>query len=171
MSLPRMPSELPPTPSAGLRPTGKTKVLFLCAHNSARSQMAEAFLRHHAGDRFEAYSAGLHPDATINPYARRVMEEIGIDLRGQYPKHVREYMGRVHFGYCIVVCSMAEEDCPTSYPCVGERLYWPFYDPVALIGNEDQILAQFREVRDQIQSRIRRWLMKLTVAAISATAE
>jgi arsenate reductase len=130
--------------------------------------MAEALLRHYAGDRFEVYSAGLQPEATINPYAQRVMEEIGIGLRGQYPKSVREYMGRVHFGHCIIVCSMAEEDCPTSYPCVGERLYWPFQDPAAYIGNGDQLLAKFREVRDQIQSRLSRWLTRFTIDVDSA---
>jgi arsenate reductase len=157
------PSELPPTLSARLSPNTKTRVIFLCSLNSARSQMAEALLRYYGGDRFEAFSAGLQPEAEINPYARRVMEEIGISLHGQYPKHVREYMGRVHFGYCIVVCSMAEENCPTSYPCVGERLYWPFQDPTALIGNEDHTLAKFREVRDQIQNRICRWLTGLVI--------
>jgi arsenate reductase len=163
MSLPHAPSELPPTLSARLSPNTKTKVIFLCSHNSAPSQMAEALLRYYGGDRFEAFSAGLRPESTINPYARRVMEESGISLRGQHPKHVREHMGRVHFGYCIVVCSVAEEDCPTSYPCVGERLYWPFQDPAALIGNQEQILTRFREVRDQMQDRINRWLTGLTV--------
>jgi arsenate reductase len=163
MSPPRTPSELPPLLSARLSPNTKTRVIFLCSHNSTRSQMAEALLRYYGGDRFEAFSAGLQPEPTINPYARHVMEEIGISLRGQYPKHVREYMGGVHFGYCIVVCSMAEEDCPTSYPCVGERLYWPFQDPAALIGNQEQTLAKFREVRDQMQDRISRWLTGLAV--------
>jgi arsenate reductase len=158
MSLSRTPSELPPTLRARLSPNTKTKVIFLCSHNSSRSQMAEALLRYYGGHRFEAFSAGLQPEAAINPYARHVMGEIGISLRGQYPKHVREYMGRVHFGYCIVVCSMAEEDCPTSYTCVGERLHWPFQDPAELVGNQEQTLAKFREVRDQMQNRICRWL-------------
>lgn len=79
------------------------KVLFLCTGNSARSQMAEALLRKHAGDRFEVHSAGLEPKG-INPYTIRVMDEIGIDIRGQSSKDVMTYMGRVHFGYVITVC-------------------------------------------------------------------
>jgi arsenate reductase len=100
----------------------KTRVLFLCTGNSARSQMAEAFLRYYAGDRFEAYSAGLEPKG-MNPLTIRAMEEIGIPLTGQYSKDVREYMGKVHFGYLITVCANAEERCPTTFPGVGQRLH------------------------------------------------
>jgi arsenate reductase len=151
-------SQHSPILRASLPPTAKTRVLFLCVHNSARSQMAEAFLRHYAGDRFEAFSAGLQPDAVINSYARKVMEEIGISLTGQYPKHIREYMGRVYFGHCFVVCSITEERCPTTFPCIGERLYWPFEDPADVVGGEVEKLTSFREVRDQIEDRVRRWL-------------
>ena len=86
----------------------KVKVLFLCTGNSARSQMAEAFLRKYGGDEFEAYSAGLEPK-DINPYTERVMEEVGISLSGQYSKHVKEYMGKVHFAYLITLCDEAEK--------------------------------------------------------------
>lgn len=135
------------------------RVLFLCTRNTARSQMAEAFLRHHAGDRYQPYSAGLLPDA-ISPYARRVMEEIGIDLSGQYSKHISEYMGKIHFGYCIIVCDIAEPRCPTTFPDVSEILHWPFDDPVAFVGLEEDKLSKFREVRDQIDHRIRAWLAR-----------
>jgi arsenate reductase len=135
----------------------KTQVLFLCTGNSARSQMAEALLRHHAGDQFQVYSAGLEPKG-MHPYTVRVMEEIGIPLTGQYSKDVREYMGKLHFGYLITVCANAEEKCPTTFPGVGQRLHWAFDDPAAVLGTEEEKLQVFREVRDQIDQRIRAWL-------------
>ena len=136
------------------------RVLFLCTGNSARSQMAEAWLRHYAGDQFEAYSAGLEPKG-LNPFTVRVMEEIGIPLTGQYSKDVREYMGKLHFGYLITVCANAEEKCPTSFPGVGQRMHWAFDDPAAVEGTDKVRLAKFREVRDQIDRRIRDWLKEL----------
>jgi arsenate reductase len=135
----------------------KTKVLFLCTGNSARSQMAEAFLRRCAGDRFEAYSAGLEPRG-IHPYTRQVMEEIGIDLSGQRSKDVTEYMGKVHFGYLITVCENAEKNCPRIFPGVGKRLHWALEDPAAFDGSEEEKLRKFRQVRDQIDRRIQEWL-------------
>ena len=134
----------------------KTKVLFLCTGNSVRSQMAEAFLRKYAGNQFEAYSAGLEPKG-INPYTERVMREIGIDISGQYSKHVREYLGKRHFGYLITVCDNAEEKCPI-FPGVGQRLHWSFDDPAAFVGSDEEILQKFREVRNQIDKRIKDWL-------------
>jgi len=138
----------------------KTRVLFLCTGNSARSQMAEAFLRHYAGDRFEAYSAGLEPKG-IHPLTVRVMEEIGVPLTGQYSKDVSEYIGKLHFGYLITVCANAEERCPTAFPGVGQRLHWAFDDPAAVEGTDEVKLAKFREIRDQIDRRIREWLEQL----------
>jgi arsenate reductase len=136
------------------------RVLFLCTGNSARSQMAEAWLRHYAGDRFEAYSAGLEPKG-MNPLTVRVMEEIGIPLTGQYSKGVREFMGKLHFGYLITVCANAEEKCPTTFPSVGQRMHWAFDDPAAVEGTDEVRLAKFREVRDQIDRRIYDWLKEL----------
>jgi arsenate reductase len=135
----------------------KTRVLFLCTGNSARSQMAEALLRHYAGDHFEAYSAGLEPKG-MNPFTVRVMEEIGLPLTGQYSKDVREYMGKLHFGYLITVCANAEEKCPTTFPGVSQRMHWAFDDPAAVEGTDEDKLTKFREVRDQIDRRIREWL-------------
>ena len=89
----------------------KTRVLFLCTGNSARSQMAEAFLRLHGGDRFEAHSAGFEPKG-INPYTRRVLAEVGIDMAGQTSKDLTVYLGKMHFGYLITVCSNAEGALP-----------------------------------------------------------
>src|SRR4030043_188656 len=126
----------------------KAKVLFLCTGNSARSQIAEAFLKKYGGDEFEAYSAGLEPKG-IHPYTERVMEEVGINLSGQHSKHIKEYMGKVHFGYLITMCDEAEESCPTTFPGIGQRLHWSFEDPSAFTGSEDEKLATFRKVRNQ----------------------
>ena len=138
----------------------KTRVLFLCTGNTARSQMAEAFLRKYGGDRFEAYSAGLEPDI-INLYVYQVMEEVGLDLAGQRSKSISEYMGKVHFGYLITVCANAEEKCPAVFPGMGQRLHWPFEDPAASEGSDEEKRKKFREVRDQIEQRIKDWLAGL----------
>ena len=138
----------------------KPKVLFLCTHNSARSQMAEAFLRKYAGDRFDVYSGGLEP-GEIHPYTKRVMEEIGFDLSGHYSKGIWQWRGELHFGYLITVCSRAEAECPI-FPGVGKRLHWAFDDPAAFDGSEDQKLAEFRRVRDAIDARIQAWLTEET---------
>jgi arsenate reductase len=137
----------------------KTRVLFLCTQNSARSQMAEAFLREHSGDRFEAYSAGCAASDEIHPYTVQVMEEVGIDMKNQYPKGMREYMGKMHFGYLITVCARAEKECPTVFfPGVGLKLTWLFDDPRGEDVPEEGRLERFREVRDQIEAKILYWL-------------
>ena len=120
----------------------KVKVLFLCTGNTARSQMAEAFLRKYGGEQFEAYSAGLEPK-DINPYTNRVMEEVGVGLSGQYSKPFTEYMGKVHFGYLITVCDEAEKNCPTAFPGVAQRIHWSFEDPAAFVGTDEEKLAKF----------------------------
>ena len=135
----------------------RVKVLFLCTGNSARSQMAEAFLRKYGGEEFEAYSAGLEPKG-IHPYSQHVMEEIGLSLSGQYSKHLKEYMGKVHFAYVITLCDEAEARCPTTFPGMSQRLHWSFKDPAAFAGSEDERLANFREVRDRIGQQIKEWL-------------
>jgi arsenate reductase len=142
----------------------KTKVLLLCTGNSARSQMAEAFLRKYGDDRFEAYSAGLEPK-DINPYTARVMEEVGLSLDGQTSKSLTEYMGKVHFGYMITVCADAEEKCPSVFPGMGQRLHWGFEDPAAFVGSEEETLSKFREIRDQIDERTRGWVAELGAPA------
>jgi arsenate reductase len=134
----------------------KIRVLFLCSGNSCRSQMAEAFLRKYAGDRFDVYSAGLEP-SVVNPYTIRVMEEIGLDMSGHRSKSLLEYMGKVHFGYLITVCDRAEQKCPI-FPGMGVRLHWPFEDPAKATGDEATKLAKFRQVRDQIDSKVKEWL-------------
>ena len=147
---------------------GKKKVLFLCTGNSARSQMAEALLRHNAGDTFEVFSAGLEAKG-INPYAIRAMDEIGIDIRGQRSKDTSEYMGRMFFHYVITVCGNADKSCPQAlWAQGGQKLHWPFEDPAAATGTDDEIMTTFRDVRSQIDARIKVWLKELTTEAISS---
>jgi len=134
----------------------KPKVLFLCIENRARSQMAEAFLRHYAGDQFEVYSAGFDPNP-IHPYVYDVMEEVGLDLEGQYAKGVGELFNKMYFGILITVCEKAEEKCPT-FPGLGERQYWPIEVPAAVEGSEEEKLEAFRRARDEIEQHILAWL-------------
>ncbi len=134
----------------------KTRVLFLCTGNSARSQMAEAFLRQLACDRFEVYSAGLEPKG-IHPLTRQVLAEVGLDISGQTSKEIGQFLGKIHFGYLITVCSNAEARCPI-FPGMGFRLHWPFDDPATITGSEAEQLAGFRRVRDEIAARIQAWL-------------
>ena len=136
----------------------KAKVLFLCTGNSARSQMAEAFLRKFAGDKFEVYSAGLEPQG-INPYTIRVMEEIGYNMSSYRSKSLMEYMGKNHFGYLITVCGSADKNCPI-FPGMGMRMHWGFEDPAAFQGSDDEKLEKFRQVRDQIAEKIQSWLIE-----------
>ncbi|NMB87933.1 MAG: arsenate reductase ArsC [Chloroflexi bacterium] len=139
----------------------KTRVLFLCTGNSARSQMAEAFLRHYAGDHFEVHSAGLEPKG-IHPLTVQVMEEVGLPLTGQTSKSVSVYLGKVLFQYLITVCDKAEQNCPTNWPGVNQRLHWSFEDPAAFEGSDAEKLAGFRQVRDQIDQKVRDWLAQQT---------
>jgi arsenate reductase len=137
----------------------KPNVLFLCTHNSARSQMAEALLRHYAGSHFEVYSAGLEAGG-INPYAIQVMDEIGIDMRGQHSKSTKAYMGRLDVQFLISVCSQAEQDCPRGlWAQKAERLLWLLDDPALFKGSDEEKLGKFRAIRDQINAKIREWLV------------
>ena len=132
-----------------------TKVLFLCVHNSARSQMAEAFLKKYAGDRFEVESAGLEP-GSLNPFVVRAMSEVGIDISHNSTKSVFELFkaGRV-FQYVVTVCSKeAAEKCPI-FPGLSEKLHWPFSDPSTFTGSDEEIMAGVRIVRDQIEDAVK----------------
>ena len=137
--------------------TTKPAVLFLCSGNSARSQMAEALLRHYAGNQFDPFSAGLEPRG-INPLTVAVMDEIGIDIRQQRSKPVSEFLGKTTVRYAIFVCPRAEQSCPRMYPFATKILSWPFDDPAAAGGTQEEKLRKFREVRDQIDHKIRDWL-------------
>lgn len=133
------------------------RVLFLCTGNSARSQMAEAFLRTYGGDHFEAHSAGLEPKG-LNPFTMKVMEEVGIDVSSQSSKGVEAYLGKVHFQYLVTVCDDADKNCPTVWLGVNKRMHWSFQDPAAAEGTDQEKLAKFREVRDLIEKKVKDWL-------------
>ncbi len=129
----------------------KQRVLFVCTHNSARSQMAEGWLRHLAGDRYEAHSAGT--EAThVRPLAIRAMAETGVDISGQESKTLERYIGEP-WDYVITVCDSANDSCPV-FPGGRKRLHWSFPDPSVTRGTEEEQLAVYREVRDQIGERI-----------------
>ena len=128
----------------------KISVLFLCTHNSARSQMAEAFLRTFYGDRFESYSAGVTP-TRVNPNAIEVMKEIGIDISKHQTKSIEQFRGRT-FDYVITVCDNAQKTCP-FFP--GKTLmHHGFDDPSAVLGSPEEVLFVFRRVRDEIKEWI-----------------
>lgn len=118
--------------------------------------MAEAFLRAYAGDRFEAYSAGLEPKE-IHPLTKKVMAEIGIDISNQHSKALKDYMGRIHFGYLITVCAKAEEQCPATFPGMGQRLHWDLEDPAKFNGTDEEKLDKFREIRDHVKKLVQEW--------------
>ncbi|HZC23740.1 MAG TPA: arsenate reductase ArsC [Candidatus Binatia bacterium] len=135
----------------------KSSVLFLCAHNAARSQMAEGLLRKYAGARFDVVSAGIEPTA-IHPLTIRVMNEIGVDLSGHSAKGLDGLLGRQTFQFAIIVCERTQKNCPSIFPFALQRLYWPFEDPAEARGSEEEQLQKFRDVRDQIDTQILNWL-------------
>src|SRR5215212_6170320 len=137
--------------AAAAEASSRARVLFLCTHNSARSQMAEGLLRHLAGDRFEAISAGT--EATrVRPLAIRAMGEIGIDVSGQESKTLDRYLHEP-LDHVITVCDDANEACP-FFPGAQSRLHWSFEDPSKAEGSEEERLEVFRSVRDRIRRRI-----------------
>ncbi len=123
--------------------------------------MAAAYLRLFAGERLQVSSAGTDPAASIHPLTVAVMAEDGIDLSGERPRDYRSWLTAGRVDYLIVVCDGAEKACPTAWPGVVNRLSWPFRDPAALTGSEEEVLAGFRRVRDEIKERTRRWLASL----------
>jgi len=142
----------------------KKKVLFICVHNSARSQMAEAFLNQICREEFEAHSAGLNP-GKLNPIVVEAMQEIGIDISANQTKGVFDLFksGRV-FAYVITVCDeTSAERCPI-FPGVTTRLHWTFPDPSAFPGTHEEKLARTRQVRDAIKARIEEWCAEVCPA-------
>jgi len=140
---------------------GRRSLLVLCTGNSARSQIAAAYLEKYAGDRFDVHSAGTEPTDRIHPLAIEVMSEEGIAIEGE-PRDYREFLGRLSPYRVIVVCDGAAKSCPATWPGAGseatQRLLWPFEDPAAAEGSSEDRLAKFRQVRDQIERKIRDWL-------------
>lgn len=134
-----------------------TKVLFLCVHNSARSQMAEAYLARLGGDRFRAESAGLEP-GKLNPYVVRALAEDGIDIAGKPTRSVFDlFKAGARFEVVVTVCDKeAAERCPI-FPGLSERLHWPFPDPSRLTGSDEEIMAAVRAIRDDIRAAVERF--------------
>jgi len=129
----------------------KKRVLFLCTHNSCRSQMAEGLVNHFLGDRFLAFSAGT--EATqVNPLAAKVMAQIGIDISGHRSKTIDEFAGEP-FDYVITLCGDAKEKCPLFFGGV-KRVHIGFDDPSRLPGSEEEVLPEYRRVRDEIRQRL-----------------
>ena len=142
----------------------KKKVLYICIHNSARSQMAEAFLNQICGEQFEAYSAGLEP-GNLNPIVVEAMQEIAIDISGNQTKAVFDmYNSGKSFAYVITVCDeTSAERCPI-FPGVTTRLHWSFPDLSALQGSHDEKLARTREIRDAIKAKVEEWCAQMCPA-------
>ncbi|GAC1644667.1 MAG: arsenate reductase ArsC [Acidobacteriaceae bacterium] len=129
----------------------KRRVLFLCTGNSARSQMAEGWLRHLAGDQFHVFSAGTHP-SRVNPFAIAAMREVGADISSHTSKSLDLYRDQP-FDYVITVCDRARESCP-YFPGAFEAFHWSLEDPAEAPGTDDDKLAAFRRIRDQIHDKI-----------------
>jgi arsenate reductase (thioredoxin) len=136
----------------------KKRVLFICTHNAARSQMAEGLLRAFYGDLYEVYSAGTEP-GDVSPYAIRVMGEIGIDMGAHRSKGMQEYLGQ-QFDYVVTVCDHAKEACP--YFAGGKKiLHRSFEDPSVLSGTDEEVMTGFRLIRDEIKSWMAREFVNL----------
>jgi arsenate reductase len=133
----------------------KTKILFICEHNSGRSQIAEAFLRELYGDDFEIESAGLEPTDSVNPLVVQVMNEVGIDISKKKPQSVFELFKKGNlYEHVITVCHDAESRCPV-FPGITKRWHWPFPDPAGVEGSEEERIEAVREIRDMIKD----WLI------------
>jgi arsenate reductase len=152
------------TAGDGRKTMDKKRVLFVCIHNSARSQMAEAFLNELEGDRFEAESAGLEPGA-LNPLAVEAMKEIEIDISRYKTKSVFDFIkqGKL-FHYVITVCDETSGSRCPIFPGYAKRLHWNFPDPSALEGTHEEKLQKTRDIRDQIRAKIEAWTKETDVA-------
>ena len=135
----------------------RPRVLFLCTHNSARSQMAEGLLRRMAGEKFEVFSAGTE-QTRVHPVAIEAMREIGIDISGYRSKTLDAFAGK-NFDYVITVCDRANESCPV-FPGGTTRLHWSFDDPSAAKGSDDERLRAFRDVRDRIARQLEEFIRR-----------
>jgi arsenate reductase (thioredoxin) len=135
----------------------KKKILILCTGNSCRSQMAEGFLRHLGGDKFEVFSAGVKP-TQVNPLTIKVMAEMGVDISSYRSKSVKEFIGQ-KFDYVITVCDNAKQTCP-MFPGNSQKIHWNLDDPAEIEGAEEKKLIIFKKVRDQIRENISKFLKK-----------
>ncbi|MFA5430684.1 MAG: arsenate reductase ArsC [Candidatus Omnitrophota bacterium] len=138
----------------------KKRVLFVCVHNSARSQMAEAFLKKYGRDRFEVESAGLEP-GKLNPVVVEAMKEVGIDISQNKTKSVFDvYKQGKQYDYVVAVCDESQSGACPAFPGRGERLHWGFDDPASFQGSHDEKLERTREVRDKIRVTLEEWVKK-----------
>ena len=137
----------------------KPTILFLCSGNSCRSQMAEAFAKKYGGEEFDVHSAGLRP-TEIHPLTEEVLTEAGLDISGQFAKGVDYYLGKLMVNHLFIVCEKAAGSCPTVWPGASrmERIVHAFEDPAAVEGTEEEKLAAFRRVRDEIGQTIKQWV-------------
>lgn len=133
------------------------RVLFICTHNSARSQMAEALVNHDLAEQVKAFSAGTEP-SSVHPLAVAVMRELGIDISNQRSKGLEEFVGQ-KFDYVITLCSQADESCPVFFGGT-QKIHMGFLDPAAVTGNEEEKNSAFRTVRDQIRDQILEFLSR-----------
>lgn len=140
-------------PALAADAVGPKKILIVCTGNSARSQMTEGFLRS-LDPKLALFSAGTAPAPRINPYAVKAMREIGIDISHQTPKNVRQFLGQ-SFDYVVTVCDDADKNCPNFSGKVGKRLHIGFPDPAKATGTDEEKMAVFRRVRDDIQSKFK----------------
>jgi arsenate reductase (thioredoxin) len=150
------------------RKNDKNRVLFVCIHNSARSQIAEAFLNYLAGDRFEAESAGIEP-SELNPLAVEVMREIGIDISVNQAKKVFDFykQGRL-YNYVVTVCEEAAEKCPV-FPGFARVIKWSFKNPETFTGSDQEQSVKMREVRDQIKNNVEQFIKEHQGVALKST--
>jgi arsenate reductase len=138
----------------------KKRVLFLCTGNSARSQMAEGFLRHLAGEKFDVFSAGVNP-TQVNPLAIKVMAEAGVDISKHKSKSAMEFIGQ-KFDYVITVCDNAKQTCPV-FPGKYEKIHWSLEDPAEVQGSEEERIITFRRIRDKIEHNIKDWIKSIAL--------
>ena len=139
----------------------KTEVLFICVHNSARSQMAEAFLNECGSDRFAAESAGLEP-GMLNPLVVKAMNEIGIDISAKKTRSAFDLLRQGKwYGWVITVCDESQAEACPIFPGAGRRLHWSFPDPAAFTGSDEEKLEQVRHLRDRIAAKVKEWLESL----------
>lgn len=136
----------------------KTRIMFVCIHNSARSQMAEAFVRHYAADRFDVHSSGIEA-GKLNPLVVQAMAEVGVSMDGHFAKGAQEYIDRKEvFEYVVTVCDESSaERCP-MFPGKHVRMHWGFPDPSAIQGTDDEKLAGIRPIRDAIEKKVKEWI-------------
>ncbi|KYC45863.1 MAG: Protein ArsC [Candidatus Methanofastidiosum methylothiophilum] len=138
----------------------KKKILFICTHNSARSQLAEGLVNTLCSNKFQAFSAGSTP-TNVNPYAIEALKEIGIDIKGHYSKSINEFEGQ-YFDYVVTVCDNARDSCP-FFPGAKKYIHASFKDPSSVVGNSEEILNAFRKTRDEIKQWILEFICNSTI--------